>query len=115
MLQRMYDVVHSSENKVVGGCQWHRHFGWKPGESVAYTRGSGVPQPDGVAPVCIQCGAGVPAVRTIRGPGRALAGLDVHEHSDARRCQRRSIKIEVPVHLDMGGQFGVDPRAVQQV
>ena len=63
ILEGMEDVLDASNNQVRGQGNGHAKFGWEPNNGVTYAFGTRVPEPNIVAPVGIEGGTDVPAVK----------------------------------------------------
>jgi hypothetical protein len=102
IVESVDDVIGAGNDKVDGGGEGHGDFGGEPGERVADTLTSGVPDPDAVAAVRVEGWANVPAIGGMGGPSCAGAGFFVGKDTSSRRGKGRPIVIEGAMDLGIG-------------
>lgn len=71
--------------------------------------------PDAVAAVGVLGRADIPAVEAMWGPGAAVFGLNVGDHTTTRRANRCSIEVKVAIDLGVGRELGVEAGATEKV
>jgi hypothetical protein len=69
------NVREATEDDVIGGTVGHFDFAGEPRKGIDATDGACFPDPDFVASVGSECGADIPSVEAMSGPGLAFGGF----------------------------------------